>query len=463
MSDVATPRAEHAEMAKRWALPVALMGGTPAMRKQGEVFLPREPAETLTAYERRLSRAVLLNEFSRNLSTLAGYIFAKPVQFKAGGENATISASMQDVIDDVDRDGTPLAEFAQELFEVGASAGLAHVLVDFPVNNGDGSREADMALTLRPYFVLIRPENLIGWRTEQVNGQTFLSQIRYRTWREHSEDEFGSEEMVEQIRVRRVNVAFSEETVFELNADNEWAPIAPATPINLSYIPLATFFGTRTGYMTGKPPFEDLAQMNLRWWQSYADQANILHYARVPFLHIAGGDEEQSVEIGANTAMKTGQEVKIGWVEHKGDAINAGRTDIQDIQEWMVRMSIETYMTRRAATATEAGIDANQSMSLGQLLAVNLSQCITKALVIAADWMDEKFDAKAEFNTKFAIRAANQAAVVGLNAMRDRGDLSRTDYLEQMGKIGVVEDLNIEANDARLDVEGGGLSADAAA
>lgn len=463
MSDVATPRAEHAEMAKRWALPVALMGGTPAMRAKGEAFLPQEPAESDTAYKRRLSRAVLLNEFARNLTTLSGYVFAKPVEFKAGDKEATISTRMSEVIGDVDRDGTPLMEFAQELFEVGASAGLAHVLVDFPVNTGDGSRESDMALTLRPYFVLIRPENLIGWRTEQVNGQTFLSQIRYRTWREHSQEEFGSEEMVEQIRVRRVVGAVSEEVVFEKDDEDEWSPAGKPTPIKLGYIPLATFFGGRTGYLTSKPPFEDLAQMNLRWWQSYADQANILHYARVPFLHIAGGDESQSVEIGANTAMKTGQEVKIGWVEHKGDAINAGRADIQDIQEWMVRMSIETYMTRRAATATEAGIDANQSMSLGQLLAVNLSQCITKALVIAADWMDERFDAKAEFNSKFAIRAANQAAVVGLNSARDRGDLSRTDYLEQLGKIGVVEDLDIEANDARLDVEGGGLSADDAA
>lgn len=462
MSDVATPRGEHDEMAKRWALPQALMGGTRAMRAGKTKFLPQESRETDKAYERRLSRAVLLNEFSRNLSTLSGYVFGKPIEYVVGDEEAQLSEGLRSVVEDVDRDGTPLAEFALEVFEAGATDGLAHILVDFPVNNGDGSRLSDQALVLRPYFVLIKAKDLIGWRTRQVNGRTELDQIRYRTWRETADDEFGSEELVEQIRVRRradaqdgVEAA-CEELVFEKDEKDKWSQVGPAQPIKLAYIALATFYAQRTGYLTARPPFEDLAQMNLRWWQSYADQANILHVARVPILHIKGGgegDEEQ--EIGANAAWSTGSETEVKWVEHNGRAIAAGRDDLKDIQEWMARMSIETYITRRATTATQAGIEADQSMSLGQLLAVNLGQALTRALGFAADWLDETDSPEVRVNTSFGLRRADQATVVALNAARDRGDLSRRDYLEQLARINVVEDLDLEANDARLELEEG--------
>lgn len=463
---VATPRAEHKTMQESWELPSALMLGTKGMRAAGEKFLPREPKETEKAFNRRLQRAVLMNEYGRNIKTLSGYVFARATEYRSGEDKIDLPDELEGVVVDVDREGTPLEEFAQELFEEGSAKGLAHVLVDFPENTGDGSAESDRELVLRPYFVLIKPEDLIGWRTAVVNSKRVLTQIRYRTWREEAAEEWGGETMVEQIRVRRLLAATdesghaSEEIVFEKSEkedEDEWVQVGPATPIKMSEITLATYYAARSGVLTSKPPFEDLAWMNLRWWQSYSDQANILHIARVPILFgknmDTGEDGEADQEVGANAMITASGDADLRWVEHSGAAVNAGRQDILDIEERMARMSIETYTVRKATTATAAGIDADQSMSLGQLMAVNLGQCITRALQFAAKWQDGEFDGAVEFNTAFGLRRADQATIGALNAARDRGDLSRQDYLEQLSKIKVVEDLNYEDNDARLQAE----------
>lgn len=448
-------RAEVRRMDEAWKLPRALMGGTRAMRAAGKAYLPQEPAESETSYKNRLSRAVLLNEYSRNLRTLSGYVFSRTLEFKADGDaEAALTTELEEIVADVDRDGTPLEEFAQTLFEIGSGVGLAHILVDMPSNAGDGSREAQRALRVRPYFALIRPECLLGWQTASVNGQTVLTGIRYKTSREGP-----NENTIEQIRHRYVTGAeTSEELVYEKDRGGEWI-VVDTVPIGIGKITLATFYADRSGFLTAKPPFEDLAHMNLRWWQSYADQINILHVSRVPILfgkELTPG-EDGEVVVGAGALVSGGATSDLKYVEHGGAAVEAGRKDLADIEERMARLSIETYTTKRtsAATATAAGIDAKQAMSLGQLLAVNLGQALTKAIEFAAEWMGQEFNGAVAPNTEFGLRQADQATVVALNAARDRGDLSRRDYLEQLSRIRVVEDLDYEANDDRLDLEAG--------
>lgn len=451
-------RGEYTSMAKRWKLPQTLAGGTQAMRDAGELYLPKEPAESRAGHERRVNRAVLFNEFRRNIGTLAGYIFSRPIEYRAGEDEAPLSAEIEDLIADVDRDGTPMEELAQELFERGAISGLAHILVDMPAETGDGSLAATRELRVRPYFVLIRAENLIGWRTRVVNGQTILTAIRYKTWREAVNAETGAEEMIEQVRFREITgPEASLETVYEKAKDGDWAAVGEPAIMAMGKITLATFYASRTGFLTAKPPFEDLAWMNLRWWQSYADQANILHVARVPILFGKGMDakEDGEQEIGAGAMVTGDAQSDLKWVEHSGRAVDAGRQDILDTEERMARMSVETYMARRAATATAAGIDAKQSMSLGQLMAVNLSQALTKAIEFAAEWLGQEFEGEAVVNTEFGLRNADQATVVALNAARDRGDLSRRDYLDQLSRIRVIEDLDHDGNDERLALEAG--------
>lgn len=60
-----------------WAMVDALMGGTDAMRKASETYLPKWPKEEDEAYTDRLSKSTLFPAFKRTVVTLAARPFSK--------------------------------------------------------------------------------------------------------------------------------------------------------------------------------------------------------------------------------------------------------------------------------------------------------------------------------------------------------------------------------------------------
>jgi hypothetical protein len=77
---IASPGVAHRAMAAELDLIADLMGGTAAMRRVGQRWLPRENAESWTAWRARLNRTVLFNGFARTVQSLAGRPFATPVR-----------------------------------------------------------------------------------------------------------------------------------------------------------------------------------------------------------------------------------------------------------------------------------------------------------------------------------------------------------------------------------------------
>ena len=76
---IATPGLAHRAMAPELDLIADLMGGTAAMQRAGQRWLPREANESWTAWRARLHRSVLFNGMARTVQALAGRPFARPV------------------------------------------------------------------------------------------------------------------------------------------------------------------------------------------------------------------------------------------------------------------------------------------------------------------------------------------------------------------------------------------------
>lgn len=96
----------HRAMAPELDLLVDLMGGTTAMRRGGQRWLPRESNESWTAWRARFGRSVLFNGLSR---TVAGRPFARPVAL------ADAPPPLMAMATSLDGDGTPLGSFASML------------------------------------------------------------------------------------------------------------------------------------------------------------------------------------------------------------------------------------------------------------------------------------------------------------------------------------------------------------
>ncbi len=464
--DVSTPNAAYEEMAAAWALPATLMGGTRAMREAGRRYLPQEPKETDGAYANRLKRAILFNGFRRTVRVLSGLPFAKPASL--GAETASPFVGMAADLDFAGRDLTALA---RDLLEDMLVYGKAHILVDFPeaVVAADGTPRAltlaeERSLNRRPYFTQVSPLALIAWRGARLGGVETLNRVRIRETATEPAGPWG-ETVVERIRVvtpegfqlwRKVpGSPASAGAGLSGAGEDHWLPESELAN-TLGEIALVTIYANRTGFLTALPPLEDLAWLNLRHWQSQSDQDNILHVARVPILFGAGfrQDELKGAEIGPNRAISAGDpQARLGYVEHSGAAIGAGREDTRDLESRMQVMGAELLLQRPGGqTATARAIDAAESISDLQAMVRALEAGLEQAFGLAGKWLKlREATARVDINQDFGMSLKGSSDLQTLLQARLAGEISQRSFLGEIKRRGLLSDsLDIEAEIAEL-------------
>jgi hypothetical protein len=374
----ATPRAEVTAMADDWALIAALMGGTCAMRKAGRKYLPKHPAESDKAYDYRLLISTLFNGFRRTVETMSAKPFSEPLKL-----DDDVPALIREQCENIDLEGRALQPFAHEVFSEALAKGVSHILVDFPESGGARTRAEEKSAGLRPYLVHIKPEQVIGWRSENIAGTEVLTQFRFMECVKENDGEF-SVKSIEQVRVLEPK----QWRTYRKSERGEWV-LHDEGPVSLSAIPLVPVYTGRTGFMTARPPLLDLAYLNIEHWQSSSDQSNILHVARVPILFGAGFGEDTEIRLGAGAAVShSDPQAKLSYVEHTGAAIEAGRDSIKDIEDRMQVLGAQLLVRdqARGRTATEDTNDAREADSALSLMALALQDSLEQALSWMARW-----------------------------------------------------------------------------
>ncbi len=450
-ADVATPSLAYQQMAARWKLPSTLMGGTLAMRAAGTTYLPKMPKEDPGAYQDRLNSSTLFNGFGRTVRLLAGRPFSRPVVLGQTRDELVQMAA------DVDLGGRDLTAFARDLLTDMVTHGKAHVLVDHPAQpNPDqpANLAEERALKLRPYFVQISPENLIGWRGRQAGGVEALEQIRIKETAVEPDGEWGDRQ-VERVRVIHPGS-------FDLYRYNgkAWDLERAKSPITLGKVALVTIYGQRTGFLTCKPPLEDLAFLNLRHWQSQSDQDNILHVVRVPLLFFAGFSEKDLgvIAIGPNRAIhhqKT--DAKVSFIEHTGAGIAAGRQDLQDLEARMAIMGADLLVRRPGnETATAKAIDTAESVSDLQAMVRNLETGLEQAFALAAEWLKlGDTEVQVDIHQDFGLSLREAGDLDQLLKARLAREITQTTYLTELKRRGVLGDqVDVETEIAAAQTEG---------
>jgi len=104
----------------------ALMGGTDAMRKGGELFLPKFKAEDQLDYNARLAASWLFNGLRKTVSDMVGKVFDQPVEIAEG------PTQLMEWATNIDMQGRDLSRFACEVFTDGFIPGISFIMVDAP-------------------------------------------------------------------------------------------------------------------------------------------------------------------------------------------------------------------------------------------------------------------------------------------------------------------------------------------
>lgn len=434
---VATPSSTYRKMAPRWAKIDALLGGTETMRAAGETYLPQYDAESNTAYKARLERATLLNMTEQTLDTLAGKPFREQIVL---GDD--VPEAMVELFDDVDMQGSNLQAFCRSWFREGWAKAFSHVLVEHPVvqDREDGQPRTladDRNEGLRPYWVHIRPENVIAAYSEVREGREVLTHVRIL---EKTIERDGWEE-VEKVRVRVLEPGAWWLYAPTKRAD-EWV-VEDSGTTALDYVPLVTFYaGKRCGLMEAKPPLMDLADLNVTHWQSSSDQRNVLTVARFPILAGSGVPADATVQIGPNKFLTTETpDGKWYYVEHTGAAIEAGQKDLEALEDQMSTYGAE-YMRKKPGgeTATGRALDSAESSSYLASTVRDFQDCVELAMQYTADWLKVDEGGSVAINADVDLTEADAALLDTLNKARAARDLSRKRYLKELKDRRVLSD-----------------------
>jgi hypothetical protein len=235
-----------------------------------------------------------------------------------------------------------------------------------------------------------------------------------------------------------------------------WAE-GPTTPI--TDIPIIAVYAEKNGVYQSTPPMRDLADLNLAHWQSSSDQRHVLHVARVPVLFGAGLAENMDrLTLGPNRMIKTTDaQAKLVYVEHSGRAIEAGRQDLQDLQQQMATMGLELLVPDRPgdATATEKAIKKAESESALQMIAKNLQNGLQQSIEMMMKWGGVSGDVNVDLNTTFELKLTDQSELTTLGDARLNRDLSQETYWRELKRRGVLsDDFDAEEEADRLAAEG---------
>ena len=427
-----------------------LRGGVEAMRAAGEKYLPKEERETDTDYDDRKSRSWLLPSLDKAVENVADQIFAKEVQ---------LDEDVPDVIADLEvnitNDGRNLNTFAREVCEDGVEAGVSFIFVDCPRKPDEMTVAEQQAMNFRPYMTLVKAEDVLGWKTETVNNITELAQVRIlETVTEDDPEDRFKQEHISQVRVLTREEGRVTVELWRQSDKSGWQ-LHDEFVVDIPEITLVPFYTNRTGFMTGLPPLENLADLNIAHWQSASDQRNILHTARVPLLFLKGMSADE-IKSAANSALySTADNADAKWVEHSGKAIEAGQNDLKHLEQSMAVLGLQLMMPKPGtATATGEALDTAKANTPLAMIANSLKDSLETALGYMAQYMGLDEGGSVAVNTDFGVNLLGQADLQFLLNARNTGQISHATFIKECKRRNVLMDgIDAEDEQERLEDE----------
>lgn len=450
MSDlVNVPSATTTKMARRYELIDSLRGGTLAMRDAGSKWLPKEDAETDTEFSKRIARSVLYEAYPDTVSKLASKPFTKPVVIEGADD---LPPQMVKFADNVDKLGNSISQFAHDLFEMAIDYGLAHVLVDYPAVSENLTLADESAGDIRPYCVIIKPQDMLGWQTRvDASGAVVLTQIRFRESVVEIDADGFTEKLIERVRI----VTELDNQIYQKDSKGNWVGGA-VTPHTFGAVPLITYYTKREAFMQAKPPLESLAWLNLLHWQSSSDQRNILRFSRMGHIFGSGftnAEIKKGITLGANKlTLVNNADAKLGVVEHQGHSISAGVTDLATLESQMEVLGLQPLIAAAAnTTATAQNIGEAKTHSNIQAWIQNLDAVLERIFRYSAQWVTDTSHAEAlpdlevkVFND-FSATLSSTTDVKHLIEMRDKTQITHKTFLQEVKRRGLLEDtVNVD-------------------
>jgi len=431
----------YLQMSEAWQPMLVCMGGTQAFRENAATLLPIEPKEDEAAWKRRVSHAVLSPFVTRIAEQAAGLIMRKPIQLQAREEGAEVDEYWTEWVKDVDGYGTDLDAFARRVVLNSLLMGHSAVLVDYPSTEPAPNLQVERQLGLRPYFLEVRADQILGFRKEQDSPLAPINQIRINEYVTEPLGLFG------ETTVRQIRILERGSWSIWRKGEGGWYQ-HQSGETSLPVIPLAVTYSNKVSELMSKPPLLPIANLNILHAQRQADQQFSLHVAAMPILVLKGWDDtDNEVALSANSALVMGPDSDAKYVEPASQAFEAQQNFITELENQMRNLGISTLFSQTfaAETAAAKSMDRSDSDSMLSVVAQDLESALQNAIDMAAAFVGMEPPIVA-ISRDFDLQQLDGPQVQQYLNMWTNGAISHQTLLQtlQRGEV-LSEELDIEA------------------
>ena len=422
VAQVGDPNSAWYAQEPHWILIEDLLQGTYGMRRKHRRYLPQEPRELDESYDNRLARSVVPPYYQRLERMLAGMLTRKPVKLQ------DVSDAIREMLFNVDLQGNDLNVWTYETARKLVRYGHIGCLVDAPSNGG------------RPYWCTYTPRQILGYRTEQQDGQQRLIQLRLQeVVLEADPDSKYGEKQIDQVRVLTPG-----QYQIHQRQDNGDYKVVDEGATSLAEIPFSVAYSNRVGFMESRPPLEDIAELNLKSYQVQSDLDNQLHISAVPMLAFFGfPTSAEEVSAGPGEALAFPADGRAEYIEPQGRSFDFQFKRLEQIALQINELGLSAVLGQKlsAETAASKMIDRSQGDSTMMVIAQNVQDMIDNSLKFHAEFMGQQEAAgSCTVNRDFIGARLDPADVNALLQLYTAGTITKDTLLQQLADGEVLGD-----------------------
>ena len=403
-----------------WILIEDLLGGTYQMRSRHRKYLMQEPRELDESYDNRLARSVCPPYFLRLERMLAGMLTRKPVRLNETGD------AIREQLFDVDLQGNDLNVWTYETARKMIRYGHIGVLVDAPATGSNG----------RPYWVTYTPRDILGWRTEMIDGEMQFSQLRLQEKVSEPDGLYG-EKIVEQVRLLTPGN-------FEIHRKaktGKFEKIDEGTmPVNK--IPFSVAYSNRVNLLDSRPPMADIAELNLKAYQIQSDLDNQLHISAVPMLAFYGFPQNaEEVSAGPGEAIAFPADGRAEYIEPDGKSYDAQFRRLDRLESQINELGLAAVLGQKlsAETAEAKRIDRSQGDSTMMVVAQQMQDMIDNCLMFHGQYINSEAGS-CFVNRDFLSQRLEPQEIQALLTLYTSGSITQKTLLDQLTEGEVLGD-----------------------
>jgi Domain of unknown function (DUF4055) len=445
---VDTPCSAYLQMQPYWAVIDAVQGGTAAMREKGKAFLPEEPYEKPSAYDRRLNRGTFTPWYTRLVRGLVGMVLRKPVTV------LDVSAKVKEHLENINLLGDDLSAFAHAVFESAIDHGYTGIFIDYPRSSGGELLSEQVQRGDRPYWIHYPAPEVIGFRYEIVGNRRVFTQVRILHQELEPIGDFG-EQMVQKVKVYELDqgqVRWRSFTQVKEKFDQTDEGF-----ISLPFIPFVFLFTNKKKELVIQPPMLEVAYLNVKHYQLSSDLDHALHIAAQPKLVLYGYDtSEGDVSVGVDEALVFDNPAgRAEWIAPPPTSFTALETRIDKIEGQMAVLGLATLVGQKnvGESAEAKKLDRVQGDSIMSVIAQGMQDAFDLCLEYHAAYLGEQ-PGTCQVNRDFDVATLDAGAIGAYSNLHSKGQISLETLLGLLKKGEIFDDeFSIEDELKAIEVE----------